>query len=160
MSVAPVIIFIFLIILMGDYRIIDMEIDVVKKYKRKITWIWFILTAVLIIASMFVFRTIRNTITLERADKNGQALVEIISGLEEGDIVFLDDIALFEWDSFVFYDLYTMRDTNRACLGNPWFDDFTMRTYLCFFLEDRLVARIVSPPHEMLQLLNYRGVSE
>ena len=132
-----------------------MKISAGKKYKMKFTWIWFILSAVLIIADAFVFRTINNTRTLERADQNGQALIEIIIELEEGDTVFLDEIALFEWDSFVFYDLYTMRDINRACMGNPWFDDFTMRTYLCFFLEDSLVARIISPPRNMLQLLNY-----
>jgi len=92
-----------------------MEIDMVKKYKKKTTWIWLFLSALLIIAGVFVFRNIRNTRVLERADQYGQALVEMISKLEEGDTVFLGDIALFEWDSFVFYDLYTLRDTNRAC---------------------------------------------
>ena len=133
----------------------DMEISAVKNYKKKFTWIWFISSAILIIAGAFVFRTIRNTRTLEQADQNGQALIEIISELEEGDILFLDDIVLFEWDSFVFYDLYTPRDTNRTCMGNPWFNDFTMSTYLCFFIEDSLVARITSPPREVLHLLNY-----
>jgi len=132
-----------------------MEIGAVKKYKKKITLIGFISSAVLIIAGVFVFRTTRNIRTLEQADQHGQAFVEAINELEEVHIVFLDDIVLFEWDSFVFYDLYTMRDTNRACMGNPWFNDFTMSSYLCFFLEDSLVARIISPPREVLHLLNY-----
>ena len=127
---------------------------ILGKDKRKKPWVWLVLFALLILGGILVFRIVRNIRISERAEQNGQALVELVSELGDGQTVFLNDIVPFEWDFFVVYDLYTSRDSNRACMGNPWFDDFIMRTYLCFFYEDSLVARITSPPfnfsHEVL----------
>jgi len=113
---------------------------------RKNKWKWLALPILLIVVGVFMFPTIRNRQIQNRVNANGRVLVEIIEELED-EVVFLNDIVPFEWDIFVVYAPYTMRETDPACMP-PYFlsMNFIDRTYFCFFNEDRLVARMISPP--------------
>ena len=102
--------------------------------------IFLLLTAVV---GIFAFRIIRHQLTQHRAHTNAMALVELINELEPRETMTLDDIP-FAWDSHFIYDPYTPVYVNPTCMErNLLFQQIDILvTYLCFFYNDRLVARI------------------
>jgi len=112
---------------------------------RKKFWKWIVLIALLVLG-VFAFWIVGRVQLQERVRENGQALIELVNGLEDGERITTDDVP-FEWDRFVVYEPYTRRDTHSACMGNSWFDDFIMETYLCFFHDDKLTARVTNQPN-------------
>jgi len=121
---------------------------------RKKLWKLLVLIGSLIIGififliGIFIFRIVRHNQIQERARENGQALIELVNSLEYGEIITTDDVP-FEWDCFVIYEPYTAVHLNPACMERSLlFQDFLIpSTYLCFFHNDRLVARVTTRPH-------------
>ena len=128
-------------------RLIGMTRNMAQDKMRKKLWKFPALIGLLMIG-IFIFRIVRHNQIQERARENGQALVELVNSLEYGERITTDDVP-FEWDSFVIYEPYTAVHLNPACMERGLlFQDFAiMSTYLCFFHNDRLVARVTTRPH-------------
>jgi len=105
--------------------------------KRRIMFV--VLLILLTVIGIFTFRVIRH----RRVHTNTIALVELVNELEPGETMTLDDIP-FAWNSYFIYDPYTPVHVNPACMERHLlFQNFDISvTYLCFFYNDRLVARV------------------
>jgi len=107
---------------------------------------WITLFTVFIII-VFMIITVRNTLISielrEQVEQNSQNFIYEMTNLEGGQLVYLNDITPFEWDYLYVFDLYTSFNQNQECM-NYWGDGFITNVYICFFLEDALVAKIFS----------------
>ena len=118
-----------------------------KKRMKKLTLKHRILLGVLLILltviGIFTFWVVRHRQIQERAHTNGMALAGLVDGLESGERITLDNIP-FAWDSYFIYEPYTPIHVNPACMERSLlFDHFSITsTYLCFFYNDQLVARL------------------
>jgi len=109
---------------------------------------WYIITIVIflitaIIGIFLYFRYLDNRPFVQ----NGQAVISIIENLEDGQIVFLDDITPFDWDLLHAFGPYTPPSRKAETLGiseRYLFQDVGNEgtVFIYFLYEERLVARM------------------